>query len=71
MAKNVEAPWPGTVQEIAVSVGDPVTEEQEVLTLESMKMLTPVASPVAGTVAEVLVAVGDFVDEGALLLRLD
>lgn len=70
MAKDVEAPWPGTVQEIAVSVGDEVSEEQELVTLESMKMLTPVPSPAAGTVAEVLVNVGDFVDEGAVLLRL-
>ena len=41
------------------------------ITLESMKMLTPIVAPSAGTVAEIVVAVDDFVDEGGLLMRLD
>ena len=68
---DVTAEWPGRVAEIHVAVGDGVEAEQELITLESMKMLTPVVAPSAGTVAEILVAVDDFIDEGGVLLRLE
>lgn len=68
---KVEAPWPGVVQEIMVVVGDLVEVDQEVITVESMKMLTPVPSPLAGRVAEIHVEIGGYVDEGALLLTLE
>lgn len=67
---DVKAEWPGRVAEIHVAVGDSVEAEQELFTLESMKMLTPIPAPSAGTVSEVLVAVDDFVDEGAVMARL-
>ncbi len=67
---KIEAPWPGTVQEILVAVGDTVEVEQAVLTLESMKMMSPVPSPGAGTVAAIHVAVGDFVEQGVPLLTI-
>ncbi|RJQ11517.1 MAG: biotin/lipoyl-binding protein [Dehalococcoidia bacterium] len=54
-----------------VAVGDLVEVDQEVVTVESMKMLTPVPSPLAGRVAEIHVEVGGYVDEGALLLTLE
>jgi hypothetical protein len=44
--------------------------DQELLTLESMKMLTPVPAPAAGRVEEIAVAADDYVDEGGLLIRL-
>jgi acetyl-CoA carboxylase biotin carboxyl carrier protein len=67
---DVRAEWPGRVAEIHVAAGDAVSADDELITIESMKMLTPVGAPAAGTVGEVLVAVDDFVDEGAVLLRL-
>jgi biotin carboxyl carrier protein len=67
---DVTSPWPGRVDEIHVAVGDQVTAEQEIMTIESMKMLTPVPSPAGGEVAEIVAAVDDFVDEGGVLLRL-
>ena len=67
---DVTAPWPGRVAEILVSVGDALAEEQEMMTIESMKMLTPVPSPAAGTVEAVSVEIDQFVDEGELLLLL-
>lgn len=66
----VSAEWPGTVAELHVGVGDTVEPEQEIITIESMKMLTPVLSPVAGTVAEIQVEAGQFVDEGQTLLTI-
>lgn len=67
---DVTSPWPGRVAEIHVAVGDQISEEQEIMTIESMKMLTPVPAPAAGQVAEIVAAIDDFVDEGGLLLRL-
>lgn len=67
---DVQAEWPGRVAEIHVAVGDSVEAEQELFTLESMKMLTPIASPSAGQVSEILVAIDDFIDEGGVLARL-
>ena len=67
---EVTSPWPGRVAEIHVAVGDQVSEEQEIMTIESMKMLTPVPSPSSGEVTEIAVAIDDFVDEGGLLMRL-
>lgn len=68
---NIEAPWPGVVQEIMVAIGDQIEIDQEVMTLESMKMLTPVPSPVAGRVTVIHVAIGTYVDEGGLLLTVE
>ncbi len=65
-----KAEWPGRVAEFHVAAGDSIEAEQELMTIESMKMLTPVPSPAAGTVAEIVVAIDDFVDEGVLLMRL-
>lgn len=67
---DVNAEWPGRVAEVHVAVGDQVEAEQELFTLESMKMLTPIPASRAGKIAEILVAVDDFVDEGATLARL-
>ena len=67
---DVKAEWPGRVAEIHVAVGDSVEAEQELFTLESMKMLTPIAAPSAGKVSEILVAIDDFIDEGGVLARL-
>ena len=68
---DVKAEWPGKIAEIAVAVGDSVKAEQELLTLESMKMLTPVAAPADGTITEILVELEAYVEEGEMLLRLD
>ena len=68
---KIEAPWPGTVQEVLVAVGDAITPEQAVMTLESMKMMLPVPAPGAGAVTEIHVSVGDFVEQGAPLLSFE
>lgn len=68
---DVVAGWPGRIAELQVAVGDQVTIDQELLTVESMKMLMPVVAPAAGRVTELCVAVDQAVAEGDLLLRLD
>lgn len=70
-ALEIRAEWPGRVAEIHVAVGDGVAVDQELVTIESMKMLTPVPSPASGTVQDVAIAIDDFVDEGAILITLE
>jgi acetyl-CoA carboxylase biotin carboxyl carrier protein len=69
--KELTASMAGTVLNVMVESGDTVTEGQEVLMLESMKMEIPVESQGAGKVAEIKVNIGDFVNEGDVLLVLE
>lgn len=61
----------GTILKILVNVGDKVSENQDVVAIESMKMEMMVPSSLTGTVAEVKVAPDDFVQEGQVLLVLN
>lgn len=63
--------WPGLVQAIHVSIGSAVVVEQELLTLESMKMIQPVLAPTAGRIGELHVSVGDFVNPGSPLVTIE
>ena len=56
------------VTEIMVSVGDTVTEEQSLITVEGDKASMEVPSPMAGKVKEIKVAVGDKVKTGSLIM---
>jgi propionyl-CoA carboxylase alpha chain len=55
---NVVAPMPGSIQRIAVAVGDMVAQGQPLLILEAMKMEHSIAAPFAGTVVQILVNEG-------------
>lgn len=68
---NVEAEWPGVVREVHVSVGDSVLADQELFTLESMKMFQPVVAPRTGQVTAIHVAVDDFVNPGTPLATIE
>lgn len=57
--------------EIHVAVGDTISPEDPLITLESDKAAMDVPSPVAGTVIELKVAVGDDVKQGSLILIVD
>ena len=66
----VTCPLAGKVVAVQVKVGDSVTAEQALVTIEAMKMNTYVYAPQAGKVTEVLVKAGDAVEEGAVMIRL-
>jgi biotin carboxyl carrier protein len=66
----VTSPLAGKVVAVDVKVGDTVAAEQNLMTIEAMKMNTYIPAPKAGTITEVLVKAGDAVDEGAVLIRL-
>ncbi len=68
---QVATDWPGLVRTIHVAVGDAVAAEQELFTLESMKMFQPVLAPTAGRITAIHVAVEDFVNPGTPLATID
>ena len=65
---GVVSPIAGTVVEIKCKAGDSVTQGQELLVIEAMKMNTSIAAPGAGTIKQVLVAAGDSVRENQQLV---
>lgn len=71
MAIDVEAPFPGTVLEIMVHVGDTVKEDEELLIIEAMKMHNPVVAPSGGRVKEIKVREQDKVNTSQVLLILE
>ena len=59
------------VIELMVNVGDAVTKEQSLITVESDKASIEIPSSHAGVVKELLVRIGDKVAEGSLIVKLD
>ncbi len=68
---GVVSPIAGTVIEIKCKAGDDVTQGQELVVMEAMKMNTSIASPGAGRVKAVLVAAGDSVRENQQLVEFE
>lgn len=66
----VPSPLAGKVVSIEVKQGQRVEANQQLLTLEAMKMNTYVFAPHAGVVEGILVKPGDAVEEGHGLVRL-
>ncbi len=61
----------GTVFQVLVSIGDEISEGQDVVILESMKMEVPITSEKSGTVQQIHVESGEFVNEGDLLVDVE
>jgi len=66
--ESVNAPMPGNILKVAVSVGQTVKEGELLVVLEAMKMENEIFAPKAGTVAQVLVQKGATVDTGATMV---
>ena len=66
----VNAPMPGNILKVNVSVGQAVKEGDVLVVLEAMKMENEIMAPCAGTVAQVLVTKGATVDTGAPMIVL-
>jgi len=69
-AGAVVSPMPGTILDVRVKEGDPVSVGQVVIILEAMKMETEIVSEVAGTVSAIKVKKGDTVDTDAVLVEV-
>jgi biotin carboxyl carrier protein len=69
--REVTAPMPGVILDVAVAAGDAVEYGQILCTLEAMKMKNAIRAPKKAVVREVYVKEGESVAYGALLFRLD
>ena len=68
---RVAAPMPGRIVVTRVQAGDSVSEGQELLVMEAMKMELALKAPRDGVVGEVRAREGDFVDADAVLVTLE
>lgn len=68
---QVVADMAGTVFQVLVKEGDSISDGQDVVVLESMKMEVPVAAETGGTVKKLHVQEGDFVNEGDVLVDME
>ncbi len=68
---EIIAPMGGKVIEVNVKSGDTISEDDEVIIIEAMKMELPIASTTSGTVAEVRCEEGDTVEADAVLIVLE
>ena len=67
---KVTAPLPGTILKINVSVGDVVSEGQNVLIMEAMKMENQVQTTKGGEVTSIKVNNGDSVLQDDVLIEI-
>jgi glutaconyl-CoA/methylmalonyl-CoA decarboxylase subunit gamma len=68
---RVTAPMPGTVLDVAVKVGDHVSQGQVLCALEAMKMKSPIRAARGGQVCQVQVHDGQTVSYGELLFVIE
>lgn len=66
----IEAPMPGKILRVSVSVGTAVKAGDVLLILEAMKMENEISAPSAGTVKEIRAREGDSVNSGDALVVL-
>ena len=70
-AVKVNAPMPGTILKINVTVGQAVKSGDSLCVLEAMKMENDIPAPKDGTVASIEVTKGSSVQSGDVLVTLN
>ena len=68
---EIKANAPGKIEDIHVSVGDSITKDKPIVTLESMKVEQTIDAPISGVIKEINVSVGDFVEKDQLLIVME
>ena len=68
---DVTAEITANVWQVRTEVGATVSEGDELVILESMKMGIPVEAPISGTVTSIAVKPDDQVTEGDLVLTIE
>jgi len=71
MATEVTVPMVGKIVGVSVKVGDQVAEDDQIATLEAMKMEMPIVAPVSGVIKEIKVAAGQEVEADAVLAIIE
>ncbi|HSN61962.1 MAG TPA: biotin/lipoyl-containing protein [Ferruginibacter sp.] len=69
--KEIKAPMPGLVLEIAVTEGQEVKEGDKILILVAMKMENSIIIHTNAVIKRIAVTAGQAVDKGQLLVELD
>jgi biotin carboxyl carrier protein len=69
--REVKAPMPGQIVDIAVKSGDQISVGQILCSLEAMKMKNSIRSPREGVVASVEVTIGQPVGHGDVLITFE
>ncbi len=67
-SKVVRAPIPGTITDILVKVGQPVTVGQPLCVLDAMKMSNTIYAARSGTIANVAITVGQHVKHSDVMI---
>jgi acetyl/propionyl-CoA carboxylase alpha subunit len=67
----LEAPMPGKVIKVSVTVGQAVKKGQELLVIEAMKMENALRAPKDGHVKSLAARVGDMVSPGLVLVEVE
>lgn len=67
---DIVAPMGGKIIDVKVKVGDTVTENDEVIILEAMKMELPIVATSSGSVKDIRCKKGDAVEADAVLIVL-
>lgn len=68
---EVTAPMAGKVIDVKVNVGDTVSEDDELLILEAMKMEMPIVAPASGKIKEIKCKKGDAVGADDVLVVIE
>tara|TARA_B100001996_G_scaffold336231_1_gene287366 strand:+ start:2715 stop:3209 length:495 start_codon:yes stop_codon:yes gene_type:complete len=67
---SLQAPMPGTILDVHVSVGQTIEEGQSLLVMEAMKMEHKITAPFSGTVEKINCNKDQKVDRGFVLIEL-
>ena len=71
MATEVTVPMVGKIVNVLEAVGDKVNEDDQIATLEAMKMEMPIVAPASGVVKEIKVAAGQEVEADTVLAIIE
>jgi biotin carboxyl carrier protein len=69
--KEIKAPMPGLVLEIAVTEGQQVQEGDKILILVAMKMENSILTSTDATIKRIAVSAGEAVEKGQVLVELE
>ena len=68
---RIRAPMPGRIVLVKVAAGDAVSQGQELIVMEAMKMEITLKAPSASKISIVNASVGEFVEADALLVQFE
>ena len=68
---EIKAPMAGKIVDVKVNVGDAVSEKDEVVVLEAMKMEVPIFADASGTVKQINCKRGDAVPGEFVLMVIE